>query len=30
MRFRESFVRVAKTKPGGVQLDYLREAAQRA
>ena len=30
MRFRESFVRVAKTKPGGVQLDALREAAQRA
>jgi len=30
MRFRESFVRVAKSKPGGVQLDYLREAAQRA
>jgi DNA sulfur modification protein DndE len=30
MRFRESFVRVAKSKPGGVQLDFLREAAQRA
>ncbi len=30
MRFRESFVRVAKNKPGGVQLDFLREAAQRA
>jgi DNA sulfur modification protein DndE len=30
MRFRESFVRVARSKPGGVQLDYLREAAQRA
>lgn len=30
MRFRESFVRVAKTKPGGVQLDYLRDAAQQA
>lgn len=30
MRFRESFVRVARTKPGGVQLDFLREAAQRA
>jgi hypothetical protein len=30
MRFRESFVCVARSKPGGVQLDYLREAAQRA
>jgi hypothetical protein len=30
MRFRESFVRVARSKPGGVQLDFLREAAQRA
>ncbi len=30
MRFRESFVRVAKNKPGGVQLDFLREAAQRS
>lgn len=30
MRFRESFVRVAKNKPGGVQLDFLREAGQRA
>ena len=26
MRFRESFVRVAKSKPGGVQLDFFREA----
>lgn len=30
MRFRESFVRVARSKPGGMQLDFLREAAQRA
>lgn len=30
MRFRESFVLVAKTKPGGVQLDALRDAAQRS
>ena len=30
MRFRDSFVRVAKSKPGGVQLDYLREAGVRA
>jgi DNA helicase HerA-like ATPase len=30
MRFRESFVCVAKSKPGGIQLDALRDAAQRA
>jgi len=30
MRFRESFVRVARSKPGGIQLDFLRDAAQRA
>ena len=30
MQFRESFMRVSSSKPGGVQQDYLRDAAQRA
>jgi hypothetical protein len=30
MRFRESFQRVTKSKPGGAQLDALREGAQQA
>jgi hypothetical protein len=30
LRFRESFARVAQSRPGGAQLDALREAASRA
>jgi hypothetical protein len=30
MQFRESFMRVSSSKLGGVQQDYLRDAAQRA
>jgi hypothetical protein len=30
MRFRESFTRVARSKPGAVQVGFLREASQRA
>lgn len=30
LRFRESFARVSRNRPGGAQLDALREAASRA
>ena len=30
LRFRESFARVSRSRPGGAQLDALREAASRA